>query len=167
MNANLQRSLILAFSVSAALLTTGCATTQPPETRMDDCMKKSGPRLRLPFVELSYRTDKFDEQCAVARFGVMVAGMNTNAGKPDMNNYLVALNLYQESTPEAKAFMDKMLKQERNMTMADIKFALKSANGDMDCDIVETTLADGTVTTGARCKAITAPAANALPAFKK
>jgi len=134
-------------------------------------MERTGSRFRIPFFDINNYEDKFSEQCAAARFGTIIAGMTKADGSPDMTNYLVALSLYQQASPETQKFMDGMLKTDLNLTIDQIRFKVREANGDMDCMTTEITRADGLKVMGVRCKAPAAPAdaasAVAKPAFQK
>lgn len=128
-------------------------------TGTDDCVERSGFSVNVPLlVNVSKRSDKFSEECATARVATAISGMKRRDGTPDFNMYNLALSLYEQSNARVREFMDKMLKQEGTSVQA-MKFAIAKETEPVTCERVVTPNPDGTVTTGFRCKGITAPAA--------
>lgn len=148
------RKITVAFSSSAALALGGCASTMN-YTGKEDCVERNGKEVTVNLLVarfvVSDRKDQFKPSCAGGLAAAKIATMKKADGTPDLAAYLLALNLYRESNDEFKKSFDRQLKDEHGMTIKDIEFALKSANGDMVCDIVEKTEADGTTSTAARC----------------
>lgn len=135
----------------------GCASMNHTDT--GSCVERNGYQVNVLVASFGKRNDRFSEECATARVATVISTMRKSDGTPDMNMYNLALSLYEQSNAKMREFMDKMLKEE-GTSVDDMKFAIAKEKGTLVCERATVTNADGTVTTGFRCKAPVAPAAH-------
>lgn len=151
--AHLAKRLTASFALAAL---GGCATMN--YTGTTDCIERSGTSLNIPLLgSISSRADRFSTECATARAATTIAGMRKKDGTPDMKVYAFASALYEESNPEVRRFMDRMLKEDMGKSIEQIRFEIKREAEPVACTRAVVKRPDGTTTTGFRC----VPAQNA------
>lgn len=152
-NVRLLKGLSMCFALAAL---GGCATMNFTEEQ--SCMQRSGYAVNVPLLAgVSHRNDNFNEQCATARAATTIASMRRADGTPDMAMYNLAISMYEQSNPQVKAFMDKMLK-EQGTSITQMKFDIDKTKEPLSCARVDVKDASGrTVNTGFKCTPKTAP----------
>ena len=140
------KSLIGIFSLAVL---SGCATLN--ETDTSTCVLKKGTSLNVLFLSFSNRNDEDNEACRASRAATVIANMRKKDGSPDMQMYNFAANMYRESSPAVREFMDKMLK-ENGMSIEAVRFEVQKSQEPVSCERLEVQKPDGTTGTSFKCK---------------
>lgn len=112
----------------------GCATMR--NTSTTDCIERQGFSVSIPLLgRVDKRNDSFNQACATARAASTIAGMRKADGTPDMNTYTLAVTMYEQSNPQVREFMDKMLR-EQGTTIEALRFEVDSAKEPVVCERV-------------------------------